>query len=434
LASGRRASLGLRAAAVLLGALASAGCPAAPRPRVPPDLEPRSPFRVFAEGPCARLSLQQLAGRRLLVYGDTGYDLHDWRVSERLAAAQSFVEVRGDTAYRVPALYESLPSNSGGYVPFDLRFGGGASHPWLLAVDTRYASRGAGALFEREARAFVLAGERWQATPPAAAITLPDAARSLPPLPVETMCTAAGGPGLTFVPLASTTLRPAAAAAGDAAAHVFVAGRCQDASHINHRGTTILVAHGAPGAEAWRVAGTPDAAVLDGIVNLGLYARAADDVYLVAWEPFVPPDARQPYLVRYDGAGWSGVETGLPEGLMSVSGTADGALWLAAGRGLYLRPPRAATFHAVPLPPLQFATEPHPPTLRVHTVQALSPEEVWVEATYRVGLNRYPTTTEARASVLFRLGDATAAGAVAPVLYCDARERAELALSVVEPR
>ena len=389
-----------------------------------------SAFRVFAEGPCAKLSVQPVGERRFLVYGDTGYDLHDWNVGEHLAAAESFVELKNGAAFRVPGMYADLPSNAGGYSPFDLRIGGGGSGPWLLAVDTRYAARGAGALFERRSQAYALVNERWQASDPAKAITFPDAARSLPPLPVGTMCTKAGAPALVFVPLTSTTFRPKGK--DDGAAHVFVAGRCQDESHINYRRTTLVVAHGAPGADHWDISSTPDASVLDGIVNLGLYARAANDVYLTAWEPFVSPERRVPYLVHSDGRSWQSIDTGLPEGLMSVSGTPDGALWLAAGRALYVREAGAPKFQAVDLPPLLFASVPSPPTLRIHTVRAITDAEVWVEATYRVKTKAEKEEVEQRASVLYRLDKTQKRDPRVGVLYCDAREPAENAIAVVE--
>lgn len=383
-----------------------------------------SAFRVFAEGPCAKLSVNAAGDRRFLVYGETGYDLHDWKVGEHLAAAESIVELRGRDAFHVPSLDASLPKNDGGYVPFDLRIGGGgATVPWMLAVDTRYATRAAGALFERRSQAYALVGDRFQPSDPAKAITFPDAVKSLPPLPIDQMCQSPGAPKLVFVPLVSTSHR-----GKDGASHVFVAGRCQDESHVNYRKTTIVVAHGAPGADHWNISSTPDASVLDGIVNVGLYARTPNDVYLTAWEPFVAPDKRLAYLAHSDGHAWKTVETGLPEGLMSVSGTDDGALWLAAGRALYLRDANETKFHTVDLPPLVFAGEKNPSTLRIHTVHAFAPSEVWVEATYRVKLASGKDEEEARASVLYRLDP----GDSKNVLYCDARETADKALAVVE--
>ncbi len=170
----------------------------------------------------------------------------------------------------------------------------------------------------------------------------------------------------------------------------------------------------------------PDATALDGIVNLGLHARTASDAYLVAWEPFKPPESRRPYLARWNGARWELQETALPEGLMSVATAPDGSVYVAAGRALYKQPRPGAPFAVVPLPPLRFASEGHPQTLRVHTVRLVA-GEIWVEGTYRVALAGPKGPTEARASVLYRLGHHHGTP-----LFCDAREQADRALVAVE--
>ncbi|HSO33587.1 MAG TPA: hypothetical protein VLT33_13735, partial [Labilithrix sp.] len=276
------------AAAVLLSAAALLGC-GTPRPAEPrrASAEPGSEFQVVAEGPCGRLSVQALGGRTLLVYGETGYDLHDWAAGERLAAAQSFVQLRGESAFRVPSLYAGLPLDAGGYVAADLTMGESPEEgPWLLAVETRYAARGKGRLFDRHGRAYTRKGDAWTATDSRSPVPLPGVARSLPPLPIETACQK---PELRLIPLASTRL---------ASGEVLVAGRCQDGSHVNFRETSVLVAHGVPGASSWKIEAAPDATALDGIVNLALQARSANEAYLVAWEPFRSPENRKPYLAR----------------------------------------------------------------------------------------------------------------------------------------
>jgi hypothetical protein len=296
----------------------------------------------------------------------------------------------------------------GGYVPADLRLGGSFERkPWLVAVDVRYAPRGAGALFEREARGWVFDDGRWQAHAAGSPVDLPEEASSLPKLDDAKLC---DKPNQRFVKLAAATH-----ARGD----VYFAGRCQGEGPINVQGAPIIVAHGAPRAAEWSVARAPESHVLDGIVNVAMWARRPDDVYLVAYEPFKSPDQRQPYLARFDGKAWSQVETGLPEGLMSVSGTDDGTLWVAAGRAVYTRPPQpGAAFAKVEMPPLRFASDPKPASLRIHTVRALASDDVWVEGTYRVRVTKDKEDLELRAGVLWRSKPGGS-------YWCDARESAE---------
>lgn len=404
------------AASFVAGAPCLQGCGAPRAAEVPPAATaPASELEVVAEGPCGRLSVQAFDQRTFLVYGETGYDLHDWAVGERLAAAQSFVELRGGDAFRVPGLHEGLPVNAAGYVAADLYLGESEGEgPWLFAVETRYAARGAGRLFDRSGRVYARRAGAWAATTHQSPVTLPAAARSLPALPLDSAC---DKPGLRLLPLASTRL---------ASGEVLVAGRCQDASHVSLRETSVLVAHGIPGASSWRIETAPDATALDGIVNLGLHARTANDAYLVAWEPFKPPESRRPYLARWAGARWELEETALPEGLMSVAVAPDGSVYVAAGRALYKQRGRRAPFTTVPLPPLRFASEGHPQTLRVHTVRVVA-GEIWAEGTYRVALPGTKDPVEARASVLYRLAHRSAVP-----LFCDARERADRALVAVE--
>jgi hypothetical protein len=413
----RHLSLRESAAALML-ALHGCGAPP-PVAAAPPSGAHAFELEVVAEGPCGRLSVQGFEGRTLLVYGETGYDLHDWNVGEKLAAAQSFVELRGGGAFRVRSLYDGLPVNAGGYVAADLSMGESIEEgPWLFAVETEYAARGEGRLFERHGRAYARKGKAWVATANESPFPLPGVARSLPPLPLETAC---AHPDLRFIPLASARLP---------SSEVLVAGRCQDASHVNTRETSVLVAHGRPGASSWSIESAPDATSLDGIVNLGLHARSASEAFLVAWEPFKPPSDRRAYLARWNGTRWAEEETSLPEGLMSVASADDGTLYVAAGRALYKQRQRGTPFELVPLPPLRFATEPHPSTLRVHTVRAVA-GDLWVEGTYRVSLPTPNKPVEARASVLYRVAKGPAK-ATAP-LFCDAREPAERALVSVDP-
>lgn len=370
-------------------------------------------LHVVAEGPCSRLSVQPVGGRTFVVYGDTGYDLHDWSVGERLAAAESVVEIRGGEAFRVDGFLRGLPTNSGGYVAADLRLGGSLDRkPWLVAVDTRYATRDAGSLFERESSGYVFEGGSFRKHNDGSPVDLPDEAASLPALPEP--CDA--GAGQRFVKLAAAT-----SGRGD----VFVAGRCAVSGPVATRGAPIVVAFGAARASRWVVGRTPESHVLDGVVNVGLFARRGDDAYLVAYEPFKSAEERQPYLARWDGRAWSQIETGLPEGLMSVSGSDDGTLWIAGGRALYRRRPGETALTKVPLPPLRFATDPHPATLRVHTVRVVAADDVWVEGTYRVRVREKDADVELRSGVLFRSRPSAAH-------YCDAREPAAKAFVRVE--
>lgn len=373
-------------------------------------------LHVVAEGPCAKLSVQTISDRTFVVYGDTGYDLHDWAAGEQLAAAQAVVEIKDGTAHHLRGFTEGLPLDAGGYVPADLRLGGSfADRAWLVATDTRYAPRGKGALFAREARSYVLAGSAWQARREASPVELPSSAASLPALPEASMCPE----GTRFVVLAATVH-----AHGD----VHQAGRCQGEGPISAERAPIWIAHGAPGSARWEVHRAPESHVLDGIVNVAFWSRRPDETWMVAYEPFKPPAERQPYLARWDGRVWAQVETGLPEGLMSVTGTADGVLWIAAGRGVYRMSP-GGTITPVPIPALRFADEAHPASMRLHTVRATGPDDVWIEGAYRA---RVPpkdgkgNPTEQRASVLFRSKPAAAH-------FCDAREPAELAFTRVDP-
>ena len=130
----------LLAAVSLVTMLCACGGAPAERSRDPVRVQIRSDFTVVAEGPCSKLSVQAVGDRRLLVYGDTGYDLRGWLPGDELAAAQSFVELHGDQAMRNHSLLRGLSADAGGYVHGDLTFGGTFERQaWLLVGTTRYA-------------------------------------------------------------------------------------------------------------------------------------------------------------------------------------------------------------------------------------------------------------------------------------------------------
>ncbi|MBW2454845.1 MAG: hypothetical protein JRI68_10055 [Deltaproteobacteria bacterium] len=403
----RGGSLGL--AAALLGACGGAG--KTPGPRPPTTV---SAFTLFAEGPCPKLSVQASGERRFIVYGDTGYDLHAWLPGEPIAAAQAIAELTGDQVFRNPVLHAGLPQNAGGYIYGGLELGGtGRTAPQLLLITTRYSTGGQGALFQRRYHRYALSrGEGWQGKAADTSGALPVLASDLPALPRTTMCPQ---PGLTFVPLASTTTE---------AGGVFVAGRCDDDRAPNYVDTTVLVAHLRPAAKSWQVETIPDADALDGIVNLDLAARSDDRAYLVAYEPFTKRQERQSFFAHYDGSRWREVPLPIDDGLMSVAAGADGTVWLAGGRALYRRDP-AGEIEPVALPPLRFARGPTD-ELHIHRVRAFDPGELWVEASYRVELPAGSESKRGWASALY------ATRAPRQPLYCDAAEPAEGALYEVE--
>lgn len=398
--------------AALTLALAGCGSAAPPIPETA-GFVTASSFVVVAEGPCPKLSIQAIGERRFLVHGDTGYDLQGWLPGDELTAAQSIVELRGGRAYRSPQLLAGLPTDGRGYVPGDVVLGGAFDRAaWLLRITSRYNPTGRGALFERDAEGYVMQGHRWARAKGGQPVELPEAAGKLPPLPRETMCER---PGITFVPLASTS---------SPAGGVLVAGRCADRGPRNLADPTVLVAHGLPNATTWTVKAVPGAAWLDGIINLDLYARTDSDVVLVAYEPFQRPMERQRFMARYDGATWKELPLSIRDGLMSVTGTPDGALWFAGGRALY-RVDALGRVAPVALPPLRFARG-GAEGRHIHTVRSFG-AEVWVEASYRVLLPEGSKEAPAWASALF-----ANVRPPAHLIYCDARERAPLAVTEVE--
>ncbi|MFO0550622.1 MAG: hypothetical protein U0271_19670 [Polyangiaceae bacterium] len=383
---------------------------------------PTGALAVFAEGPCARLSAAELGGRRVLVYGDTGYGLHDWAAGEKLFAAQTIAELTPAGPRRNPALLRGLPLDERGYVPFSLEVGADSTgRGWLLAVETRYAPRGTGALFVRASTPYSYEErDGWSPREGESVVDLGPELPYLPPLPLgrrpasDSPC---GDEHLEFLPLSHGFGRDGS---------VFVSGRCQDESHLAYADTTLVVARAAPHASAWSFARLPRSNRLDGIVNTATFAVSSKDAWVSAYEPFSPVSGRQSYLVHWDGASFEEVDLGIDQGIMSLAGGEDGALYLAAGRGLFKRDARGAVTE-VPLPPLHFVAR--PPELHVHDVRSFERAgvfELWVEATYRVELSAGEARVSEYASALF-----SNVQTPSPI-FCDAREAAPSALAYVD--
>ncbi|MBE7482272.1 MAG: hypothetical protein HS104_20120 [Polyangiaceae bacterium] len=382
-----------------LAALASACTPAPPRAPAAAAAPP-SELHVFAEGPCPKLSVQAAGKRRFLVYGDHGRVLAGWLPGDRLATAESIVELRGGKAFRRASLLQGLPTDARGWVVGELALGGSADEPWLVRTTVRYSLLKRGPLFERTPAGYLFdAGWRSTEEP----VTVPRSARDLPELPDRELCSEE----LAFVPLTWTTTPEGG---------LVVAGRCDDEKAANYGVTNLVVALGAPGAKRWRATLLPGGETLAGIVNLSLAAASERELYATAYEPFKEPSERAAYLARFDGKEWTRVETKVTDGLMSVATDGHGTLWLAGGRALYRGSER------VSLPTLRFS-EPSAP-LHVHTVRYLD-GELWVEASYQVRLPEQRGSHWASALFSSRRPEAT--------LYCDARENAESALYEATP-
>lgn len=402
----------MSARSVLLAlAFGAAGCGAgtlADRPLVLGDLH------LVAEGPCARLSAASMGERRVIVYGDTGYDLHDWSAGEQLAAAQSLVEVTKDGVRRNKTLLRGLPTTSRGYVPGNLELGeDSAGNGWLLRIDTRYAPRGTGSLFVRELDPYELSPSGWARSDAETPLDLGPVARGLPDVPLSDACE---DEALRFVPLAWDRAKDGS---------LLVAGRCQDDSHIAYADTTLVVAHAAPGSSTWEFGQPPRSNRLNGIVNLSITARSRGEAWLTAYEPFSPVNGRQSYLARWDGARWTEVDLGIDEGLMSVASDAEGRLFVAASRGLYRRDVDGLCTK-LPLPPLRYTQQ--QPDLHIHHATVFDAGDLWVEASYRVKVRAgdHGEMTEIWASALYSNVETNAP------LYCDAAEEAGNALAEVE--
>lgn len=360
---------------------------------------PPSELHVFAEGPCPKLSIEAAGTRRFLVYGDHGRVLAGWMPGDRLATAETIAELRQGVAYRRPSLLRGLPLDARGYVPGELRLGGSAEEPWLVLTTLRYSIVKRGPLFERSASGYRF-DRGWQPTDEP--VTVPAAARGLPELPVREMCDSE----LAFVPLTWTATPKGG---------LVVAGRCDDDQAPNYTVTTLLVAHGAPGAKSWSVRLLPAGETLSGIVNLSLAAPSDDEIYASAYEPYKEPEERLGYLARFDGDQWREVEPRPKDGIMSVASDGAGTVWLAGGRALYRM--RGKVIDEVPVPAPRHA--PQGTAMHVHRVRYLD-GELWVEASYRV---RFPGERGSFwASVL------SSSRRPERPLYCDAREPAHAAL------
>lgn len=388
-------------------ALSASACRAANDPgaawRAKPSTFANAELRVAAEGPCARLSVRALGDQRVLVFGDTGYDLAGWLPGDQVPAAQSLVLLTPGGAARAPDLLRGLPRDSRGYVPGDLDLGGHGGTRWLLRVTTRYAPGGGGVLFARTSEGYQLDAGGWRRAP-SNPVERPAATARLPELPPN----ACGE--RTFIPLASATTERG----------VVLAGRCDDERVANPSEVELMVAHGLPGAASWRVERVPGTENLDGIVNVDLDARTDDDVALVAWEPFVPLERRQGFAARWNGRAWSKLSIDAAGGLVGVAHHGGALVVLDGHRALRVDAAGRAT--PIALPPPRFARG-APADIAPHAVHAWG-DELWIEARHRVWLER--DRLAVWASVLFTTAT------VPRTVYCDAREPAESAVTEVE--
>lgn len=395
---------------MVLALVAGASCTVRSPERAETALEPTifavSDFRVAAEGPCARLSIAAIGARRVLVYGDTGYDLAGWLPDDEVPAAQSLAVLSPRGAGIDAHLLARLPRNERGYVTGALELGGSDDdNAWLLQVTTRYAPGGGGALFARESTGFRLGPDGWRRAP-GPLVERPRSTSGLGELRVE-----ACGARATFIPLASTTT----------AGGVLVAGRCDDDRVANPAKATLLVAHGRPSATEWEVHPVPGTENLDGIVNVAIDARTDDEAVLTAWEPFLPMDKRHAFAARWQGAAWEVASFHVPGGYVDVAHESTGELLVANGHGVY-RVDRAGRAARLVLPPPRFARG-APDDLYFHAVRVFD-REVWIEATFRV----WPSAGKPSVWASALLTNAN----VPRTVHCDASEPADRALSEIE--
>lgn len=363
-------------------------------------------LRIAAEGPCARLSIAAIGSRRVLVYGDTGYDLTGWLPDDEVPAAQSLAVLSPAGAGVDARLLEGLPRDERGYVTGTVELGGSDdADAWLLRVTTRYGPGGGGALFARESTGFRLGRTGWRRVGEVA-VERPRETAGLPELRV-----AECGEGGTFIPLASATTRGG----------VLIAGRCDDARVANPAQATLLVAHGRPRATAWRVERVPGTENLDGIVNVAIDARSDDEAILTAWEPFVPIDQRHAFAARWGGRSWTPATLPVPGGYVDVAYEASGDVLVANGRGIH-RIDRAGRVQRLALPSPRFAHG-APNDIYVHAVRTFD-TETWIEASYRVWASQGKPAVWASALIT----NAT----VPRTVHCDAAETADRALTEVE--
>lgn len=385
------------------------GAPTSAREAPPAGSVRHGELAIVAEGPCARLSMRAVGDRRLIVYGDTGYDLRGWLPGDELAAAQSIAVLAPEGPGFDPRLLAGLPRDARGYVGAELELGGPSlDAAWLLRIETRYAPGGTGVLFERRAEGYRLGPRGWSARGHGTQVDRPPAAAKLPALPASSMC--AGG--LHFVPLASTSSPEGG---------VIIAGRCDDDAPQNLPEPEIVVAHGKRGASSWQLARAPLASELDGIVNLELDALSDDDVLLVAWEPFEPIDERSTYAARFDGRAWRALPPPVERPLLSVARRRDGTTYYTTGRELY-RVDAAGRAEELPLPMPRHARGARE-DLYVRKVDVFD-GELWVEASHRVAVGEKQAPLWASVLYADRSFDFT--------LHCDMREPADEALTVVD--
>jgi hypothetical protein len=404
-----------RKARLELGALAlvatSAACGGATTPATSADANTRftaGDMRVAAEGLCSRLSIHAIGDRRVLVFGDTGYDLAGWLPGDELPAAQSIAVLTPEGAGLDPRFLRGLPRDDRGYVPGHLLLGGSDdANAWLLRVTTRYSPGGVGSLFARESFGHRLGPRGW-VTATGSPVDRPAETARLPALPSE-----ACGEGQTFLPLASASTKGG----------VLVAGRCDDPRVPNPAEARLLVAHGRPGATLWKVESVPGTSNLDGIVNVALAATSDDRATLIAFEPFVPPERRQSFAATWNGRAWAPTTIELPGGYLDVAYGSAGEILVANGRGVHRVAPSGKVTE-IALPPLRFARGGAGDALYVHGVQTFG-AEVWVEASYRVWPVRERPAVWA--SALFTNVN------VPRTVHCDAREPADRALAEVDP-
>ncbi len=379
----------------------------------PPQPLPRrsDAFVVVAEGSCSKLSVEAMGDRRVLVFGDTGYDLAAWAPGDELAAAQAMVVLTGDGAARQPQLMEGLPKDDRGYVRGELRTGGAIGNEWLLLTSARYSAKQRGVLFERTSRGYVWGATGFERAPASDVVDRPAAASKLPAELPSHAC----DEGLRLVPLASAVTTSGG---------MVIVGRCAGDGPTNLPRPVLRALHGRAGSTSFEVRALPEAE-LDGIVNVSVAAGTDDQLTVVAWEPFLPLDRRRTYAVTWDGKRWSEFELEMTGAPTSVAQTKDGVRWLTAGSALY-RLDASGRPRAVPLP-LPHFVKGDPRDVYVHSVRAHG-GEVWVEGSYRVALER--DRTPVWASVVWAGEEAARFVSPSRLVYCDAREDAATATSL----
>lgn len=340
----------------LLACASAVDAPAAP--------VPRASLALVAEGPCARLSARAVGDTRVVVFGDTGYDLSLWTAGDRLPAAQSMVELTPDGAFVDARLTRDLPVDARGYVPFALEIGR-TEATWIRVTTTRYAPHGTGRLFQRSSDHFVDRASRFVAAP--ASIELPVAARRTIAGGFAGACE---GEGQAFQPLAYD-----ATDRGD----LYVVGQCEAGGPRTDIAPSLRVGVAARDA-TFTFVGLPGVERIEGHVDADVHATR-DEAWVAVYEAFARPEGRRSYLARGDARGFREVDPGVDEGIMAIDGTSDGTVYLAAGRALIALGADGASERIALPPPTTTRT---PPPLHVHDVHVYGRDELWVEASYRI--------------------------------------------------